>query len=263
VSAYWAVFSARFRALLQYRAAAVAGLGTQVFWGFIRVMIFTAFYRSTTLEPPMALSEVITYVWLTQALLMLLPWRPDPEVETLVRSGNVAYELLRPVDLYHLWYARSVALRVAPTLLRSVPMVVLALPWFGMALPAGPGAAAGFSLAVLGSVLLGAAMTTLLSISLLFTVSGRGIHVLTISLVNICSGAIVPLPLFPAWSLPWLQLLPFRGLMDAPFQLYLGTESSAAAWGVLTHQLAWTLTLVLFGRWLVERARRRMVVQGG
>ena len=33
---YWAVLSARFRMLLQYRAAALAGLGTQVFWGLIR-----------------------------------------------------------------------------------------------------------------------------------------------------------------------------------------------------------------------------------
>ncbi|MDT7580304.1 MAG: hypothetical protein QOK35_1568, partial [Pseudonocardiales bacterium] len=30
---YWAVLSARFRTLLQYRAAAMAGVGTRVFWG--------------------------------------------------------------------------------------------------------------------------------------------------------------------------------------------------------------------------------------
>ena len=41
--AYWAIFSARFRALLQYRAAAAAGCVTQVFWGLIRVMIFAGF----------------------------------------------------------------------------------------------------------------------------------------------------------------------------------------------------------------------------
>ena len=39
MSAYAAVFAARFRVLLQYRAAALAGLGTQVFWGLVRVAI--------------------------------------------------------------------------------------------------------------------------------------------------------------------------------------------------------------------------------
>ena len=73
MKAYWAVLSARFRTLLQYRAAALAGLGTQVFWGLIRVMIFGAFYRSTTAPQPMTYPEVVTYVWLGQAFIRMLP----------------------------------------------------------------------------------------------------------------------------------------------------------------------------------------------
>ena len=42
------VVSARFRVLLQYRAAAIAGLGTQIFFGLVLVMIYEAFYRSST-----------------------------------------------------------------------------------------------------------------------------------------------------------------------------------------------------------------------
>ena len=96
---YWAVLSAQFRSLLQYRAAALAGLGTQVFWGLIRVMIFQAFFRSTTVEQPMELGDVLTYVWLGQAFLALLPWQ-DNALRSLIRTGGVGYELLRPVDLY-------------------------------------------------------------------------------------------------------------------------------------------------------------------
>ncbi len=40
---------------------------------------------------------------------MLLLWRPDPESRSSLRTGNVAYELLRPVDLYGLWFARAIA----------------------------------------------------------------------------------------------------------------------------------------------------------
>ncbi|MDE3000662.1 MAG: hypothetical protein OXU79_16440 [Gemmatimonadota bacterium] len=73
MKAYAAVISARFRMMLQYRAAAMAGLGTQVFWGLIRMMFFTAFYNSATAPQPMSLADVITYVWLGQALLGMLP----------------------------------------------------------------------------------------------------------------------------------------------------------------------------------------------
>ena len=62
MSPYAAILSARFRTLLQYRTAAIAGLGTQLFWGLIRVMIFEAFYRSSNAPQPMALRDVVTYL---------------------------------------------------------------------------------------------------------------------------------------------------------------------------------------------------------
>ena len=261
--AYLAVFGARFRALLQYRAAALAGLVTQIFWGFIRMMVFTAFYASSTAPQPMTLDEVITYVWLTQALLMMLPWRPDTEIEQLVRSGNVAYELVRPVDLYGLWLARAVALRTAPAMLRCLPMVVLALLFFGMGPPAGPLAMLAFCISLLATIALSAAVTTLLSISLLLTLQGRGIHVLTNSIINLLSGALIPLPLLPDWAQGIAEVMPFRGLLDTPFRLYLGHLAPQAAAGAIAHQVVWTVALVLFGRWALARITRRIVVQGG
>ena len=93
----------------------------------------------------MSLSQAITYIWLGQAMLAMLPWNVDPEARALVRSGAVAYELLRPLDLYGLWYSRAIALRLAPTLLRAAPMFVLALLLFGMEPPAGLGALIGWT----------------------------------------------------------------------------------------------------------------------
>ena len=137
-------------------------------WGFIRVMIFAAFFRSTTAAQPMSEAEVVTYIWLSQALLGVLPFRQDGDVAALVRTGNVAYEFLRPVDLFGLWFARGVALRTAPTLLRSVPLVVLAGAFWGMGLPDGVPAAGLFTLSLGLALLLGAALTTLMSITLLY-----------------------------------------------------------------------------------------------
>ena len=87
MSSYAAILSANFRILLQYRAAAIAGLATQLFWGLIRVMIFEAFYRSTTADQPMNLDQVTTYIWLGQAFIMLLPWNLDRQIHALIRSG--------------------------------------------------------------------------------------------------------------------------------------------------------------------------------
>ena len=54
--------AARFRALLQYRAAALGGLFTQTFFGLVRIMILQAFYAAATVGAPMALPRVVGYI---------------------------------------------------------------------------------------------------------------------------------------------------------------------------------------------------------
>lgn len=268
---YRAILSARFRMLLQYRAAALAGLWTQVFFGLVLLMIYEAFYRSTTAPQPMTFVEIVSYVWLGQALLAMLPWNADAEIRAMVRSGGVAYELCRPVDLYALWYARAMALRTAPTILRAAPMCLFAaivLPLVGLgewalATPPSAAAAAAFGASLVCTLLLGCALTTLINISLLWTVGGEGAAVLLTSLATFLSGMIVPLPLFPDWAQPIVQNLPFAGLVDLPFRVFTGHIPADAVGSVLRHQILWTAAIVFLGRWLLSRGMRRVVVQGG
>lgn len=260
---YRAILSARFRALLQYRVAALAGIVTQVFWGLILVMVLEAFYRSTSEPQPMTIEQVRTYVWLGQAFLMILPWNIDRDIQAIIRSGAVSYELLRPLDLYAHWYVRVLAYRSAPTLLRSLPLLPFAALFFGMGIPDSYAAAGAFALAMLGALLLSCAMTTLLNITLMWTVSGQGIVSLTPSIVVVFSGALVPLPLFPEWSQTLLSVLPFRGLFDTPFRLYLGHIPPGDVLFHIAHQLVWAAGIVVFGRWVLSRGVRRLVVQGG
>jgi len=263
LTAYRAIFAARFRVLLQYRTAAAAGLVTQLFWGLIRVMIFEAFYRSSGSPQPLSFADVVSYVWLGQATILLIPWSVDTEVRALVRTGGVAYELLRPLDLYWHWFVRSLALRTAPTLLRAIPLLLLATLFFGLRLPATAGAACGWIALTGAAVLLSSAITTLVNITLLWTVSGDGIARLMPTVAYLFSGMILPLPLYPDWAQQLVNFLPFRGLIDVPFRVYLGNLPVEQVPVLLLQQLAWIAVLIGFGRWLLGRARLRLVVQGG
>ena len=116
---------------------------------------------------------------------------------------------------------------------------------------------------MVGAVLLGGALSNLVNVSLLWTIAGEG----TIQMLGICiyvfSGMVIPLPLFPDAFQPILDFMPFRGLADTPFRLYMGHIPASQVWSVVGHQLAWTLALVGLGRFLLYRGTRRLVVQGG
>jgi ABC-2 type transport system permease protein len=267
---YLAVFRARFHLLLQYRAAAFAGFVTQCWWGGLKIMVLAAFYRGAV-TTPMTIRQTIDYVWLAQGFLMLLPWSADPEIARMVRTGDVAYERLRPVDTYAFWYARAAARRTAVPLLRALPMVLTAgalLPLLGMdewALrpPAGVAAALLFGASMILVVALSSAVAMLADILTVATLSDRGVNTLIGPLVIVFSGSLIPLPLFPDWLQPALRLQPFAGLLDTPLRIYAGHLARPEALAGLAHQAIWVVVLAGLGRVMMARVMSRLETQGG
>ena len=256
--------------LLQYRAAAIAGLWTQIFFGLVLIMIYEAFYGSSSSTPPISFTQLASYVWLGQALYAMLPTYSDGEIRDMIRTGAIAYELCRPVDLYSTWYARAVAARTAPTVLRVAPLVafaMLVLPAIGLdqwrLAPPGLGAGLGFAVALPCALLLGCAISTLINISLMWTLKGEGIAQIMTTAVYLFSGMIVPLPLFPDWARIAIEWLPFAGLVDLPFRVFTGNLALGSLPLVLGRQLGWTIVLIALGRRLLARGMRRVVIQGG
>jgi ABC-2 type transport system permease protein len=267
---YLAILGARFRMLLQYRGAALGGIGTQSFIALMRIMVLEAFYASATSGPPLTFSRAVGYVWLGQATLAMQPYNVDRDVREMVRTGAVGYELIRPTNLYALWYSRALAWRTAPLLLRLIPLLlvssllmpVLTLDEWALR-PPSLAAAGAWILAMAGAAAVSSAITTLMSVSLLWTISGEGMATLVSAAAGLLSGLYIPLPLFPAWSQPVLQLLPFAALIDLPARLFTGDLPPSAIGAVLLHQGAWTVALVALGASLLRRATRQLVIQGG
>lgn len=262
---YTAMLRVRCSMLLQYRTAAFAGFITQLFWGFFKVCLFTSLfaYQLPIMEHPLTLSKTVGFIWMAQMLLGLLPWNVDREIEQQIRTGQVAYELLRPVNLYALWFTRSMAMRLIPTFLRSLPFICLLLAgvidipspsWRGLVF---------FLAACLMALLLSSAITTLVSISLFWTLSGQGIQRLLPHVSSLFSGLVIPLPFYPAWMQPILALQPFRGIIDLPSRLYIGTLSPEDGPSVLLFQAVWTVALILAGVYAMRSRLRHCIIDGG
>ncbi|AKG20745.1 ABC transporter permease [Calothrix sp. 336/3] len=272
MQAYYSLFVARFALLLQYRIAALAGVATQMFWGFIKIMVLQAFYASSTSSQPMTFTEAVGYVWLGQGFLVaIVPWGGDRETQATIRSGAVGYDLLRPIDLYNFWFVRSLAMRITPLFLRAIPLLFVAfliIPWLGLPewglhFPPSKMAGIAFLLSFIGAIILSATITMLLTVSMMWTLSGEGINNILPHVIIIFSGMIVPLPFFPDRLQPLLNALPFSGLLDRPFRLFTGNLPADALFGVLIHQFFWIVVIIYLGRFLVSRGVRKLVIQGG
>ena len=269
---YLGIFKMRLIAGFQYRSAAWAGVSTQFFWGAMQLLVFYAFYESAGMnspgvQSPMSFAELSSFIWMRQAFLALVMiWSMDNELLTHITSGNVAYELSRPLSLYTFWFARILAFRVSRTLLRCIPIFIVASllpsPWgFGL-----PGDISSFLLFV-PSLFLAAVIVTALSMLVccitFVTLSPTGARLFLGVIGEFLMGAIIPIPFMPDYLQRVCFYLPFRYTADFPFRLYSGHIHGEEALVGILMQFVWAIALVALGLWGFSSSQKRLVIQGG
>ncbi|MDQ6422296.1 ABC transporter permease [Paenibacillus sp. LHD-117] len=265
--AYVSIWRLRFINGMQYRAAALAGMATQLFFGFVFIMIFAAFYKDGGDSAPISLQNLITYVWLQQIFLsFIMLWFRDNEIFSMITSGNIAYELCRPMGLYPFWYVKLLAQRVSNAVLRCFPIltIVFLLPEpYRLSVPPDWSTLALFIVTLLLGLLVVVAISMLIYISVFWTMSPVG-SILMISVAGeFLAGMIIPVPLMPDWLQKIAYALPFRWTTDFPFRVYSGHIPREEALIGIAIQIGWIAALATFGLWLMSRALRNVVVQGG
>ncbi|MEH7611667.1 ABC transporter permease [Gottfriedia acidiceleris] len=264
---YVSVLKLRLLNGMQYRSAALAGVATQFFWGFMYIMIFEAFYSQTVQSQPLSLKEIITYLWLQQSFLaFIMLWFRDNELFDLITTGNIAYELCRPCEIYGFWYSKLLAQRLSSAILRCFPILLVAflLPQpYKMTLPPSVLTFVLFLLALIFGLLLLVSISMFIYISVFVTMSPIGSLLLFGVIGEFFSGLTIPIPLMPDWLQTVAYFLPFRWTADFPFRVYSGNIPQNEALIGIGIQIIWLGLLVWLGRIAFNKALRRVVVQGG
>ncbi|MBQ2954366.1 MAG: ABC-2 family transporter protein [Clostridia bacterium] len=259
---YLTVFRLRALQETQYRAAALGGLVTQVFFGLVYIFLYTALYAGSD---PQALRDTITYVWIQQMFFRMM-FSNDGELTNLIMSGGVAYMLVRPIDQHRFWVCREVGGRLVGAGMRMLPMLLvqLLLPAeLRISLPDGPVALLQFVLSVGLGVLCLCELTSIIDAINMKTLDRRGISAILNLTMLTFSGNVIPLTLFPDGLQALVRYQPFAQALDASIRMY---QHAAALpeWALnVGVQIAWIFILRAIGRAMWARQLNNMIVQGG
>jgi ABC-2 type transport system permease protein len=123
-----------FRRHLTYRAAMLAGLLTNVFFGLLKANVFLAFAASGN-TTGWNDSNIMTYTALTQALIVFLSIFGSFDLMNRVYRGEIAGDLLKPTPLYGFYLAQDLGRAVAALLLRGLPLMVVMNLFFEITIP--------------------------------------------------------------------------------------------------------------------------------
>lgn len=259
---YFTVF--RLRALMetQYRAAALGGLVTQVFFGLVYIFLYTTLYAG---ESPDMLRDTITYVWLQQMFFRMM-FSNDGELQNLILSGGVAYMLVRPMDQHRFWVCRDVGGRLVGAMMRLIPMLLVQflLPVeLRIALPDGWLSLVQFVTSLLIGCVCLCELMSITDAVVMKTLDKRGISAILNLTMLTFSGNVIPLTLFPDGLQTLIRYQPFAQALDAPIRMYQQC-ASLPEWALnVAVQLGWIVILRLIGRKMWQKRLDNMIVQGG
>ncbi len=262
---YFSLFRIRFINGLQYRAAALAGLTTQFAWGFMEILAFSAFYRANPAAFPMEFSHLVSYIWIQQAFLALfMPWGVGGRVVETIVSGNIAYDLARPMGIYNRWFFETIADRVSRAALRCAPILIVAfiLPEpFRMTLPPDLFQLGLFLISAPAAMLAVTAYCLIDYMSAFYTMSRY--NVIFVILADFLAGGYIPIPFFPEPIRKVAELLPFAAMQNMPLRIYSGDIAGIDAIYGVGLQIFWFAVMMIFGKLLMRHSLGRVVTQGG
>jgi ABC-2 type transport system permease protein len=264
---YLSLLRCRFLNGIQYRAAALAGLTTQFFWGIMLIFIFRAFYGDADSSGGFLYKDLVSYIWLQQAFLAFLffyDW--DGELIESIRTGGISYELCRPVNIYQIWYVKLLSKRLAMGTMRFSPVIIIALLLpqpYGLSLPHSFLSFLVFVVTLFLGLFLVVAIVMLIYVSIFKTMSPAGSIGLLMVIGDFFGGFAIPIPLMPGWLQTLCNFMPFRWAADLPLRVYSGSIGLSEGIFGLFVQIFWIIILTSSGALIMKRITRLTFMQGG
>jgi ABC-2 type transport system permease protein len=252
-----------FQRQLTYRAATVAGLTTNVFFGLLRVAVMVALYGARTEVAGMDLQDAITYTGLGQAVIAYLSIFGWYDLMRSVSSGEVATDLLKPLNYFRYWLFVDLGRALVALLLRGITIMVIYAILFDITVPQGIVQWTALTLSVILSWLLSFAWRFLVNLAAFWTPNATGVGRFAFGLAWVLSGFFMPLRFFPDWAQTVCHLTPFPSMVNTTIEIYLGLITGPTlVWGLLV-QIFWIGFLIAICQFVLRAGVRKLVIQGG
>lgn len=252
-----------YRLQMSYRAATLAGIATNFFFGLLRAVIMIALYGDKTTVADISLTEAITYTGLTQAVIGYLSAFNWNYVMNSVYSGDISSDLLKPVSFYFYWLARDLGRATAAFLTRGVTIMIAYALIISLSYPKSVHHWAIFIIVSILAWWVSLSWYFLVNLAAFWIPNANGIARFFFMSSLFFSGFLMPLRFFPDWVQQAAYFTPFPYTVNAMVEIYLGLLTNQEAYILIIQQAIWGGSLFILGQIILHFGVKKLVVLGG
>ena len=238
----------------------------ELFVQVIALVIFVAFWRavyaSTDTIAGLSLQQTLNYILLARVFAPLTYTSVIHYFGRLLREGQMAIELLRPLDFQGQTYIGGLA-EACTTLVLQMPLVLVAVIFFGLRLPLDPVVWGCFLISALLGHTAVFFFDWILGCLSFYITENWGLSMVRYGVGLFFSGMLIPLVMMPDWLQRVVNAVPLAQALYVPVALLSEITPVSEAPRILLTQLIWLIGLGVLSRLIFRRAVRRVTVQGG
>jgi ABC-2 type transport system permease protein len=263
LGAYFDFIRIRFLTMLAYRVNYYSGILIYTLNIGVNYFTWKAIYGGGEALGGFTGAQMTTYVavsWMARAFYFN---NLDREISTDIRDGSIAIQFIRPYNYVLVKMMQGLGEGMFRFMMLMIPGMIIAVLLFPVHLPTELSAWAGFLVMLFFSFLISSQINIITGLSAFFVENNEGMMRMKRVVVDLFSGLIVPITLFPGWLASILKFLPFQAITYLPGSVFTGRVQGVGIWNVLGIQVVWFLVLLVPIVWLYHAARQRLFVQGG
>ncbi|MGK5741996.1 ABC transporter permease [Micromonospora sp. URMC 103] len=259
-----AIAASGFRRYSTYRQAAVAGIVTNVVFGFLRCYVLLAVAGGAGAAAGYDRRQLATFVWVGQGLLTVILLWGWTDLADRIRTGDITGDLLRPVHPVTSYLATDLGRAGYAALARLLPPTLVGPLFFDVYLPTRWPTVPLAVGSVTAAVVLSFACRYLVNATAYWLADVRGPMILWTVGSGVLAGLYFPLRFLPEWlHVPLWIATPFPSLLQTPLDVLVERDPLPVQVGLVAVQVGWAALLLATARLVQRRAERRLAVQGG
>lgn len=180
-----------------------------------------------------------------------------------VLSGSISSNMLLPIGLKKYMFINSLTKNLFWTIYGIIPSVFVAMIFFGFHVNIRISNLIIYTVSVMMGIVINFLYNFLFGSSVIWFRNSFFLNNINSVLLNLFSGALVPLWFFPKGLKILSNFLPFRYIVFEPIAILLNTKNSNEIMFVLGIQLLWIVILFCAVTLVWNRGRYKIMIQGG
>lgn len=228
----------------------------------VYIFVWQAIYNQTGNAGGFTISQMVTYYILAIAFSSIATWGINEIMAHSIKNGQINKELLNPITYFQYYFGINLGELAFAVLIGIATFVLCAIFW-KLAMPV---SFLNFILCIL-VIILGIPITFFIQMIVgtigFYTNSIWRMQILRKAIIQIFSGIIAPISLFPLWFQNLSEFLPFKELIYTPINIWLGQVSYNEIVFIIAKQILWGIILYIVAKSFFNYAVKNITINGG